>query len=71
MHATATDLTLRDVSRITGYRPPQLRTLARNGRLPGSYKLGRRWLVNRQVFEKVRTGTAIVNSDDPAGATPR
>lgn len=50
------DMTIGQASRITGLRPASLRALARDGQLPGAYKLGGSWRVNREMFEQHRNG---------------
>jgi len=48
------DLTLDDLSQITGRHPDTLRRLARRGSLPGVYKLGGRWLISREAADRLR-----------------
>ncbi len=48
------DLTIRDVARITGLRDKTLRQLAARGELVGAYRLGHKWLINRDQFEQHR-----------------
>ncbi len=52
------DFTLRQLAAITGRHVETLRRLARAGKLPGAYRLGDRWLVNREVFLAHRNGRA-------------
>jgi len=56
------DLTIGQVSRITGYAPASLRSLARDGQLPGAYKLGGSWRVNREQFERHRNGSTRIQT---------
>jgi len=58
---TNKDLAIEDVASLTGIKATTLRTLARNGRLPGAYKLGGSWRVNRAQFERHRNNDSAVN----------
>ena len=48
------DLTLEEVAMITRRHPESLRRLARAGRVPGMYQLGRRWLMAAENVAKLR-----------------
>ncbi len=48
------DLTIHDLAAITGRHVETLRRLARIGRLPGVYRLGRRWMISREAADKLR-----------------
>ena len=41
----AQDFTIDELSKITGRHPETLRRLAREGQIPGMYRLGRHWLM--------------------------
>ena len=47
------DLTLPQIAAITGKHVETLRQLARMGKLK-AYKIGGRWLVPREAFERLR-----------------
>jgi len=57
------DMTIGQIAKVTGYAPESLRALAKKGKLPGAYKLGGRWLVNREEFERHRNGNGTKQSD--------
>ncbi len=59
------DMTITEVSAVTGYKPESLRALAKQHRLPGAYKLGGHWRINRERFERHRDGVVIVNTSEP------
>ena len=48
------DLSLRELSEITGRHPETLRRLARTNQLPGAYKLGHRWMITPEAVRKLR-----------------
>jgi len=48
------DLTVRDVAQLMGLHPATVRRLARAGRLPGAYRVGRQWRFAREAIEKLR-----------------
>ena len=50
------DLTIKELSRLTGIGTPTLSRLAREGRLPGCYRIGHQWRVNYEIFERHRVG---------------
>ena len=50
------DMTLQEFAEITKRSKETLRRLARGNRLPGAYKIGGRWLINRDVYERLRNG---------------
>lgn len=50
----SSDLTLLELASITGRHPETLRSLARQGRLPGVYRLGGRWLIAEEAVQHLR-----------------
>ncbi len=46
------DLTIKDLIELTGYSGAVLRRMCRAGTMPGAYRLGRKWLVAREVWDK-------------------
>ncbi len=64
------DMTLNDIARVTRYTPASLRALARRGKIPGVYKLGGRWLVNREEFERLRNGIPDANTNKSIHSYP-
>ena len=50
----AQDFTLEDLSKITGRHHETLRRLAREGQIPGMYRLGRHWLIARENAARLR-----------------
>ncbi len=48
------DLTVHDVAELTGVHPATVRRLARQGRLPGGYRVGRQWRFCRERIEELR-----------------
>ncbi len=48
------DLTVQDVAELTGVHAATVRRLARAGRLPGAYKIGRQWRFAREAIEDLR-----------------
>lgn len=48
------DLTVQDVAELMGVHPATIRRLARAGRLPGAYRVGRQWRFAREAIEKLR-----------------
>ena len=48
------DLSLHELSGITGRHIETLRRLARTNQLPGAYKLGRRWLITPEAVRRLR-----------------
>ena len=48
------DLTLPELAMITRRHPESLRRLARAGRVPGMYRLGRRWLIAAESAARLR-----------------
>ena len=48
------DMTMQELAGLTGYHPETLRLLARRGKLPGVYRVGRKWLIARQNVAKLR-----------------
>lgn len=49
-----TDFPLSVLRIATGLHMETLRRLARQDRIPGAYKLGGRWFVNRAAFNRLR-----------------
>ena len=48
------DLTLQELSDVTGRHIETLRRLARAAKLPGVCRLGRRWLISRRAADALR-----------------
>ena len=48
------DLTIQELSRITGRHVETLRRLARMGKLPGVYQIGRRWMISKAAANRLR-----------------
>jgi len=48
------DLTLLELSCLVGRHVKTLQRLARQGRLPGVYKLGRKWSISRAAADELR-----------------
>lgn len=48
------DLTISDLAKLTGSHPDTLRALARDGKLPGVYRLGGRWMMTQANADKLR-----------------
>lgn len=62
------DLSLLDLSGITGRHVETLRRLARTNHLPGVYKLGRRWMITPEAVRKLRRLEAATAAE--VGVTP-
>ena len=62
------DLSLRELSEITGRHTETLRRLARTDQLPGAYRLGRRWLIAPEAVRKLRRLEAAPATE--TGVTP-
>ena len=50
------DLSVSDIAALTGYGHKRICSLAHQGKIPGAYRIGRRWLFNRQAIERMRGG---------------
>ncbi len=48
------DQTIQDVATLMAVHPETLRRLARAGRLPGAYKIGRQWRIAAEALARVR-----------------
>jgi len=48
------DLNLEELSQVTTLHVGTLRRLARLGKLPGVYRVGRRWLISRDAMNRLR-----------------
>jgi len=48
------DLTLKEMSKLVGRHFKTLQRLARQGRLPGAYKLGGKWSISNEAADKLR-----------------
>ena len=59
------DLTINDLSRLTGRHPETLRALARRDLLPGVYRIGGRWMMTSANAAKLRREDA----DAPSSRT--
>ena len=59
------DLTAEDVARLAGVHTATVRRLARAGRLPGAYRIGRQWRFAREAIERLR-GEIIRSAYHPA-----
>jgi excisionase family DNA binding protein len=58
------DLTIRELAEVVRLNPTNLRVLAREGRLPGVYRIGGRWRFRREALVELRRGV----SAEPIGA---
>tara|TARA_R100000329_G_scaffold77378_1_gene66500 strand:+ start:193 stop:384 length:192 start_codon:yes stop_codon:yes gene_type:complete len=63
MMETKPDLRLKEVAEITGCNIRTLQALARQGRLPGCYRLGGSWRVRQDALEQIRNGDNISESE--------
>ena len=64
------DLTLNELAVLTGRHPETLRRLARAGKLPGAYRLGRCWMISRAASDRLRCITACGSETGrPAGSS--
>ena len=48
------DLTVLEFASAIGRHPETIRRLARQGRLPGVYRLGGRWMIRPDGIEEIR-----------------
>lgn len=48
------DLSLKQLASIVGRHEGTLRRLAREGKLPGAYRLGGTWLISREAADRLR-----------------
>ncbi len=48
------DYTARELARLLHVHPRTVRRLARDGDLPGAYKVGRLWRFRREAVQKMR-----------------
>lgn len=48
------DITIDELARVTRRHPETLRRLAREGKLPGVYRVGRRWMMSPEALCKLR-----------------
>lgn len=48
------DYSIQEFARLISRHPETLRRLARVGKLPGAYRIGRRWLIARETMDKHR-----------------
>lgn len=60
------DLTIEQLAEVTGKHPETLRRLARCGRLPGVYRLGRDWRITLEAAARLRN--LPTEQDRPEGA---
>ena len=51
------DYTSQDVAELVCVHPETVRRLAREGRMPGAYKIGSRWRFARERIEEMRRAT--------------
>ena len=65
MPPIAADLLLGELADRTGRHVETLRRLARRGRLPGSYRLGGRWLFRREALESLRRNSGKAKGSRP------
>lgn len=66
-------LSLEDTATYLNVSLPHVGNLAREGRLPGAFKLGRRWLVSRQVLDRLLAdpGSAAAVEGGPGASVAR
>ena len=48
------DYSLQDLALVTNHCVETLRRMAVAGRLPGAYRLGRKWRVNHEMIARLR-----------------
>lgn len=71
------DYTISELATLTNSKEPHLSRLAREGRLPGAYKLGGQWRIVRSVFDAHRasvlgsTGSSYTEHPNQIEAFPR
>lgn len=56
--------TLEETARLLGISHIHTANLARAGKLPGAFRLGTRWLVSRQVIDRLLADPAGVAVDE-------
>lgn len=56
------DLTIEDFAQRIKRHPETVRRMVRAGRLPCAYKIGRKWLINREKFEAIRQGEVCLDA---------
>jgi excisionase family DNA binding protein len=61
-------LTLPQAARQLGVSETLARQLARQGKLPGAFQLGKRWLVHRALFERGIEQLASIGELEPDDA---
>jgi excisionase family DNA binding protein len=52
------DYTIDELAKLVNKHPETLRQLARLRRLPGAYRIGNEWRINRELFQAHRNGGA-------------
>ena len=57
------DLTIQDLAELTGYTAGHLCQMCRDGKIPGAYRLGRKWLVVKEAWEAFRSGGSSVTGE--------
>lgn len=60
------DLTIRELAEVAGLHVETVRRLARLGRIPGAYRIGEQWRVNRKTWEKHRDGVLVAITEPPS-----
>ena len=55
-YSTEPDYDIEDTARIFRVHSQTIRRLARQGKIPGAYKIGGKWLIRRSWVDKVREG---------------
>lgn len=48
------DLTLEEAAKVLRRNPVWLRTMAREGKVPGAYKFGGLWMIRRECLREIR-----------------
>lgn len=48
------DVTLQEIATITRRHIVTIRRLARTGKLPGAYRIGRRWMFRSEAIDSLR-----------------
>lgn len=67
-HIVPATFTLEETARLLGISHIHTANLARAGKLPGAFRLGTRWLVSRQVIDRLLADPAGVAVDERGAA---
>ena len=53
-HYVMSDITIKELAELIGRGVPRLRQLAREGKVPGVYCVGRRYYISKAAADKLR-----------------